>query len=269
MINLFTWISALKEPDDINIKKFKVNHIPVLVLSSPDKHSEYGCLWIHGGGYIMGMKEMVYMSRAMDLVRNFGMTVFALDYHLAIQSPYPAALNDCYDILLYMDAYKEKYGFSKIVVGGESAGGGLAVAVCMLARDTKKVDISYQLPLYPMLDCFDTESSKDNHGKIWNTKRNHLAWKLYLRDKNAINAYSSPSRQTNYADLPPAYTFVGSGEPFYYETLEYIENLRKAGIQAGCDVYPTDIHAFDMLYPELEFSKQAIHTFNERIKALE
>ena len=99
----------------------------------------------------------------------------------------------------------------------------------MMARDKGTVKVAYQMPLYPMLDNLDTESSKNNHGRVWNTRKNHLAWRFYLRGraKTDVSPYASPARQTDYRDLPPAYTFVGTGEPFLAETKTYIENLKK------------------------------------------
>ena len=98
--------------------------------------------------------------------------------------------------------------------------------LAMMARDKREVRVSYQMPLYPMIDNFDTESSKNNHGKICNTKRNHFAWRMYLRKdaKKAVSLYAAPARQTDFSGLPPAYTFVGDEEPFYQETLDFIAN---------------------------------------------
>ena len=114
-----------------------------------------------------------------------------------------------------------------------------------------------------MLSNFDTDSSRSNHGRVWNTRRNHLGWKLYLRAdvKKNVSPYAAPSRQTDYANLPPCYTFVGDGEPFYDETLKYVDDLRKAGVQAEVDVYHTNRHAFDMLWPEDKLSRRAIKIF--------
>lgn len=141
--------------------------------------------------------------------------------------------------------------------------GVVCVVVCMMARDRRAVDIAYQMPLYPMLDNFDTDSSADNHGKIWNTSRNHMGWRLYLRKdaKKEVSPYAAPARQTDFSGLPPCYTFVGDGEPFYRETLTYVENLRAAGIEAECDVFHSNTHAFDMLYPERDISKEAADRF--------
>lgn len=226
-----------------------------------------GILWIHGGGYAVGMAEMVFMSRAKRLVTEYGAVVISPEYRLAGKAPYPAALEDCYKAVLYLKEHATDLGCAddQIMVGGESAGGGLTAALCMLARDRGEVNIAYQMPLYPMLDHRDTDSSRNNHGISWNTKRNHAAWKLYLRDVSGeIPPYASPARQTDYSSLPPTYTFVGDQEPFYCETLAYIENLKKAGVTAYVDVYPTGFHAFDMLLPFRRISRQAITEFEKQ-----
>lgn len=228
-----------------------------------------GVLWIHGGGYFLGMKEMAYMGRAKDLVRNHGAVVITPDYRLALKAPYPAAIKDCYQTLLYLKRHAKELGVreDQIMVGGESAGGGLTAALCILARDRGEVNIAYQMPLYPMLDNLDTDSSRDNHGKVWNTKRNHLGWKLYLR-KNAknprVSPYAAAARAQDLTGLPPAYTWVGTGEPFYRETLDYVQRLKEAGVPAEVDVYETDVHAFDMVQSHSELSEIAIARFNER-----
>ena len=242
--------------------------IPLLILrpaaAAKPREKTPGILWIHGGGYATGMAGMVYMSRALNLVKKYGAVVVSPEYRLSGRAPYPAGLEDCYAELLYMKDHADELGVNtdKLMVGGESAGGGLTVALCMLARDRGDVRIALQMPLYPMLDDRDTDSSRDNHGISWNTKRNHAAWKLYLRGvEGAPPPYAAPARQTDYAGLPPCYTFVGDREPFYCETLTYLENLKKAGVPAHVDVYPTGFHAFDMLLPFRRISREAIEAF--------
>ena len=251
----------------LRVEKARLNDVPALVLRPADREPVgIGLMWIHGGGFITGMKEMVYMSRAADLVKQYGVTVFSPGYRLVWRKPFPAAVEDCFSVLRYMDEHRAQLGVKQIMVGGESAGGGLCAAVCMMARD-RGIQVAFHFPLYPMLNNLDTESSRDNHGRIWNTRRNHLGWRLYLRGdakKETVSPYASPSRQTDYSNLPPCYTFVGEGEPFYAETLQYVEDLRSAGVPAEADVYPTNVHAFDMLYPEDAVSRQAISAFEQR-----
>lgn len=240
-----------------------------LLIFYPENRSKKvpGVLWIHGGGYMTGMAEMAFFSRALDVVKS-GAVVVAPSYTLSWKKSYPAALQDCYAALLYLKKHAAEFFVrsDQIFVGGESAGGGLTAALCMYARDKGQVNIAFQMPLYPMLDCEDTESSKDNHGIVWNTKRNHAAWKVYLRKlygTNNVSPYASPSRQTDYSNLPPAYTFVCDGEPFYCEALTYVEKLKKEGITAFVDVYPGKVHAFDMMIPWSKHSKQAAKTFRQ------
>ena len=221
-----------------------------------------GILWIHGGGYMLGGDYMVNISCGKMLAERYGAVVVCPDYRLAGKAPYPAALEDCYEALAWMYENADGLGIDKtrIVVGGESAGGGLTAAVCLYARDKGEIPVALQLPLYPMLDCEDTESSADNHGRVWNTKRNHWGWKHYLGElygTDDVPAYASPARETDYSNLPPCYTFVSEGEPFYVETLAYVKNLQDAGVEAKVDIYPGKTHAFDMLLPWQERSKQA------------
>lgn len=226
-----------------------------------------GILWLHGGGYAVGMAGMVYISRALPLVQKYGAVVVSPEYRLAGEAPYPAALEDCHAALCYLKDHTAELGCSpsRIMVGGESAGGGLTAALCLYARDAGSVRIAFQMPLYPMLDDRDTDSSRDNHGISWNTRRNHAAWKLYLRDvPGTPPAYAAPARAADLAGLPPAYTFVGDREPFYCETLAYVDGLRRAGVPARVDVYPSGFHAFDMLLPFRRVSRRAVAAFERQ-----
>ena len=260
---------TLRAPKDIHVQSIRIGNVPTLILRPQNlKQNVPGVLWIHGGGYLLGMKEMVYMDRALDLVREYGAVVVSPGYRLSIQAPYPAALEDCHEVLQWMKNHYEELGIrsDQIMIGGESAGGGLCAALAILARDRGTVNPAFMMPLYPMIDYRDTESSKDNHGKVWNTRRNHLGWNLYLRGTKEILSYASPAVVDDVSGLPPCYTFVGDGEPFYAETLTFVERLKQAGIEAAVDVYSTDTHAFDMLHPGWEISIQARARFLEQFE---
>lgn len=261
-------------PDrDVLVRTLRVptahGSVPALLLSPRTAQGNAtGVLWLHGGGYAVGMKEMVHMSRAVGLVKHFGAVVLAPGYRLSLQSPYPAAMDDCYAALLYLKEHSTALGIrpDQIMVGGESAGGGLCAAVCIRARDTGAVNVAFQMPLYPMLDDRDTETSRDNHGRVWNTRRNHLAWRLYLRgtDRAQLSPYAAPARLTDFTGLPPAYSFIGDGEPFYAETVRYFDRLRAAGVPAKLDVYHIDLHAFDMMRPRDAQSIAAAEAFERQ-----
>ena len=224
------------------------------ILMRPEKQGAPvpGILWLHGGGYVSGMASMAYFTAGRRLAKHYGAVLLAPNYRLAVRSPYPAALEDCYAALEYLYAHAEELGVDRkrIIIGGESAGGGLAAAVCIRAREKGEIPVSFQIPLYPMLDCRDTESSRHSHSHGWGTRRNHWGWRLYLREKygtDDVPPCASPSRETDYAGLPPCYTYVEDGEPFYTETLEYVKNLRDAGVEARADVFRGNIHGFDTL----------------------
>ncbi len=228
-----------------------------------------GILWLHGGGYATGMASLVFVSRAINLVKKYGAIVVAPSYRLSIEKAYPGAIEDAYSTLKYMKENSHEIGFndSQIMVGGESAGGGLTVATCLYARDKGEVNIAYQMPIYPMLDSEETESNQNNHSLIWNTKKNKKAWALYLKNVDEkVPKYASPSRETNYKDLPPAYSFIGTKDAFLSETCEYINNLKRAGVEAKVDIYDGMFHAFDMLFPFKKKSRLAIKNFEENFE---
>ena len=263
-----------KHPFHIEKRTIPVGHhkIRLLILHPLEAGSEKvpGVLWIHGGGYQHGSAKEVFLTRALSLVVRFGMVLVAPDYRLSRKHPYPAALHDCYAALLWLKEHAEELNIrtDQIMVGGESAGGGMTAALCMLAHDRKDVNVAFQMPLYPMLDDRDTDSSRDNHAPNWNTKKNHKAWKRYLRDAygtDIVSCYAAPARREDYSGLPPCYTFVGEIEPFRDETLTYVRCLREAGIRAEADVYPGCFHAFDILMPNKKESREAVARFEEKV----
>lgn len=227
--------------------------------SAPDAA---GLLWLHGGGYAIGApeQEVAYIQR---FVQAANCVVVAPAYRCSLQQPYPAALQDAYSALLWMKQNAVKLGINsdQLFVGGNSAGGGLAVAVALRARDTGEVNIAFQMPLYPMLDDrMQTSSAQNNDAPVWNSKANEAAWKLYLGPlygTSDVPPYAAPARERDFSGLPPAYTFVGDIEPFHDETLAYIRQLRAAGVPAVLDVYPGCFHGFNVAFPKASVSQQA------------
>ena len=260
----------------VNTRKVRIlvgTHKVRLLILEPKKKPDSpvpGVLWIHGGGYQSGTPKEVYLTRALSMVVKFGMVLVAPKYRLSGRHPYPAGLQDCYEALLWMKDHADQLGIrsDQIMVGGKSACGGMTAALCMLARDRKTVNIAFQMPLYPMLDDRDTDSSRDNHAPNWNTKRNHKAWKKYLREfygADLVPRYAAPARCTDYHDLPPCYTVVGDIEPFLDETVEYVKNLQNAGVRAEVDIYPNWFHSYDILMPASKESREAIARFEEKV----
>ena len=202
-----------------------------------DERRQGVILYLHGGGYTCG--DLDYAKGfAATLADEEGVRVFCAAYRRAPEHPFPAALDDALEAYTYL--ISKGYGGDHIMLCGESAGGGLTAALCMLARDRGEVNVAFQMPLYPMLDNEDTVTSRDNHAPVWNTRLNHYGWARYLLGLpgGPVPAYAAAARAKDFSGLPPAYTFVSTREPFYAETLAYVENLKDA--EGGFNNLPAD-----------------------------
>ena len=241
-----------------------------LLVSIPKNKTNRKCpvvLWLHGGGYAGGFPEMIRMSVGKELLDSC--IVISPDYALSCEHPYPAALFDAYRSLVWLKDHAEELGgrSDQIFVGGESSGGGLTVALCLLARDLGTVNIACQMPIYPMLDDrMKTESMKDNNAPIWNEELNRKAWAQYLAGQKIITEYAAPARAKDYRNLPLAISFVGSVDPFYDETLIYMHHLKQAGVPVHYLKVPGAFHAFDMVAPLSKEAKAARKFFQSQVK---
>ena len=226
------------------------------------KDSVPGILWLHGGGYAIGSADQAE-KMAMRLMEEQACVVIAPDYRLSLEAPYPAALEDAYLTLVWMKNQANRLGIreDQLMVGGESAGGGLTAALTLYARDEGTVAISFQFLLYPMLDDrMTSESAQNNDAPLWNSKSNFIAWKLYLGNlfrTTAVPAYAAAARAEDFTRLPPALVYVGDLEPFKDETVQYVENLLQAGIPVDFMVFPGCFHAFDIVCPQAKVSRKA------------
>ena len=221
-----------------------------------------GILWMHGGGYAIGEPEASVGIISRFIAEN-GCVVVAPDYRLSLDAPYPAALEDCHDALLWMRQHAGALGIreDQLMVGGESAGGGLAAALTLYERDHNGVKIAFQMPLYPMLDDRMTnESAMENNAPVWDSETNRIAWDLYLGDleRNNMPLYAAPARAVDFSNLPPAVTFVGDLEVFRDETVQYVEHLRQAGVPVDFEQYAGCYHAFDRMNPYADVSRKAL-----------
>lgn len=199
--------------------------------------------------------------------------VVSVDYRLAPENPYPAAIDDCYAALKWMaDAAVElNIDIQKIAIAGASAGGGLTAALSLMARDNGGPAIYFQMPLYPMID--DRNITPSSHeitanSALWNRARNIAGWSMYLGEhaSGEISPYAAPSRAENYAGLPPTYTCVGQLDPFRDETIECVARLAQAGVDVEFNLYPGCIHGFDIIVPQAEISQRAVKGYVNALK---
>jgi len=225
-----------------------------LRLYKPAAHAGAGAstaalYWIHGGGMVMGDAEMSdgECARWADM---FDVVVASVDYRLAPEHPYPAAINDCLAGLAWFSASAAELGVSpeRIVIGGASAGGGLAACLALKARDESGPAIHAQLLVYPMLD--DRNQTASSHAiqdqRVWNRAANHSGWNAYLPDaagSDGVSPYAAAARATDLAGLPQAYINVGTMDMFHDEDVAYAQALHQARVPVELHTYPGAFHA--------------------------
>lgn len=218
-------------------------------------------VWIHGGGYIFGsgLEDDPRLERWCD---SFGLAIVSVDYRLAPEHPYPAPLEDCYAALRWASEHGGDFGIDTghIGVGGASAGGGLAAALALLARDRGEISLGFQLLLYPMLDDRDaTASLHQDDLVIWTRAANLLGWECYLGDLSGgageIPSYAAPARAIDLSGLPRALICVGTLDAFRDEDITYAKGLLEAGVPADLHVYAGVPHAFESIVPQAQVSR--------------
>jgi acetyl esterase/lipase len=135
-------------------------------------------LWIHGGGYVIGTAEQDdWVCRRFS--KRLGMTVASVEYRLAPEHPYPAPLEDCYSALTWL-AELPAVDRHRVAIAGASAGGGLAAALALEARDRGEVSPAFQVLAYPMLDDRSSATGASPHHRLWSTRSNQFGWSAYL-----------------------------------------------------------------------------------------
>lgn len=223
--------------------------------------------WIHGGGYVLGHPDGDD-PLCQRIVQGIGCVVFSIDYRLAPEHPYPAAIEDCYAGLLWVEDHAADMGIdaSRIAIAGASAGGGLTAALALMARDKGGPQVVFQMPLYPMIDDRNTtlsshEMNVENLPGAWNRESNMTAWRMYLGDIDDISPYAAAARAEDFSGLPPAYTCVGELDPFRDETIDYVSRLAQAGVPVEFHLYPGCFHGFDAIYNDTETGRRAVREY--------
>lgn len=217
--------------------------------------------WLHGGGYGIGVPE-IEVTFIKEFLSVSDCVVISPDYTRSVDAKYPQALLDCYESLLWVKNNCEKFNIdnSQIFIGGDSAGGGLCLALSLYARDKGGVKIAYQMPLYPMIDNRETSTNQNNDMPVWNSKSNENAWRIYLGENlsnDDVSCYAVPALATDFSNLPTTLTYVGDVEPFFAETREMINNLQNFGVKTFFKVYKGCYHGFDVVCPNSKAAKDA------------
>jgi acetyl esterase/lipase len=219
---------------------------------------------IHGGGMIIGHPRTPSLLGELEWAAELNLAVVSVDFRLAPENPHPAPVEDCYAGLVWTVEHAEELNIDpgKVIVIGGSAGGGLAAATALLARDRGGPALAGQMLLCPMLDDRnDSYSARQMAGLgIWDIGSNQLGWDSLLGDARGgpdVSPYAAPARATDLSGLPPAYIDVGSAETFRDEDVEYATRIWQAGGQAELHVWPGGFHGFSSLAPQAQVSRDS------------
>ncbi len=237
----------------------------------PDGHTAQrtgapGIYLIHGGGMVGGSRWSI-VPMLVDWVVEFGAVAAAVDYRLAPEFPDPVPLDDCYAAYEWFVSRAEQFGFDpgRVLVGGQSAGGGLAAGTTLLARDRGGQLPAALLLMWPMLDDRnDTVSARQIDGVgIWDRTSNATGWTALLGERRGsaeVSATAAPSRAVDLSGLPPTYIEAGSAEVFRDEAVAFASRMWEAGGNAELHIWAGGFHGFQGIVPTAAVSRAAVQT---------
>ncbi|MEV6228012.1 alpha/beta hydrolase [Saccharopolyspora shandongensis] len=229
-------------------------------------------LLLHGGGFVMGGLESL-TAQAVDLCAHVPAVVCAVDYRLAPEHPYPAALRDCESALRWVVSEAESLGVdaARIGVYGMSAGGGLAAALTLLVRGRGGPPVCFQVLDAPEVDDrVETFSARTfDETPLWNHADAVQSWRHYLRGwSGEVPAYAAPARANDMSGLPPAYVSVYENDPLRDEGLAYASGLLCAGVSVELHLFPGTFHRSAVLTGAAVSRRQAAETLDTLRRAL-
>ena len=243
--------------EDISISGTE-GDIPLRIYT-PEGEGPFGILmYFHGGGWVIGDLDTGDAVCRM-LANACGVVVVSVDYRMAPEDPYPAAVHDCYDATCWAAANTSQLkGNGKLGVTGESAGGNLSAVVCLRARDEQGPKINFQCLLYPVTDCDLTRASYQENGEGYLLETNSMQWfwDTYCpAQERRQEPWASPIQAASLSQLPPALVVTAEFDPLRDEGMAYAEALDAAGTEATAICYEGLVHDFFATAVMFECSK--------------
>ena len=276
MMNWFLsrMIKAVKPPRDLKrtirkIPGYQNGMIDLTIFEPRESHKELPCLiYFHGGAFVL-QASTYHIHLLSEIALQVPCKVIFVDYRLAPKFAFPTGLEDCFAAYRWVCENSKSLGIDKdrIAVGGDSAGGALAAAVTLMARDRKTTRICFQMLVYPVTDARQITESMRNFvdTPLWNSKQNRKMWRLYLKDGVDIKReYFSPVEASSFANLPDAYIEVAEFDCLRDEGINYAECLQKDGVSVELNKTIGTIHGFEIV----EGSELVRQSAQRRIAAL-
>lgn len=228
--------------------------VPIRIYK-PASDKPLPCIFhMHGGGYVMGSaKELTAMHRA--AASALRCAIVSVDYRLAPETRFPGNIEDCYAALAWTFANASSEGFDTTCIGvmGESAGGGLAASLAIMARDRGEFSLAFQQLIYPMLDdrtCTQADPHPTAGEFVWHAHNNRFGWECLLGHPPGlqyVSEYAAAARAENLAGLPPAFISTGALDLFVDEDIDYARRLNRAGVSVELHVYRGAFHGFTLM----------------------
>ncbi len=219
-------------------------------------------LFYHWGGFMLGDLDTEH-ARCVMIAREAACVVVSVDYRLAPEHPFPAAPEDSYAGLVWTAENAARLGVDaeRIAVGGTSAGGGLAAAVSLMARDRRGPRVSFQFMGFPVLDDrMETASVRAfTDTPNWTYEATVNMWRYYLDGHaGSVSPYAAPMRAEDLSGLPPAYVWTGEFDPLRDEGVAFALRLMAAGVPVEMHNYAGAFHGFDQV-PGAEIAQRSRH----------
>jgi acetyl esterase len=230
--------------------------IEVVVMVPPGDGPRGGILHCHGGGMVLG-SAWGFRRRLSTMALETGCVIVSVEYRLAPETPFPGPQEDCYAALRWFAERAASYGVdpARIVIAGESAGGGLAAAVALMARDRGGPALAGQVLVFPMLD--DRTGGQDCPYRnpvtgefVWNGALNQFGWGCLRGDYDGSDdrlGWFAPVRAGDFSGLPPTWIGTGSLDLFLDENLVFAQRLAAAAVPVELHSYPGAVHGFPIM----------------------